>query len=371
MPYKYTWSATDQSGKKVIKEVEAKSASEAHSHLLAAGYSNLELKEDEIMTTARAGFQGALKATAKQRVAKLENPSGTTWEIIKPRLNEGKFLFLLLILVSSCLFYRRDFLVGGLIAFVFVVSLAFHVFVCLPLILYRKLVEAADWHRWRQMFFVIAMLKIIGRMSTVKVPATELIRYRAKAFAGMGKMEQALNETAQCEGRPESPSWLHKLLLAGLYGQAKQHDKAIELSLEALSENPNPIAWYDLANRYARYKHDAVKAREALTEAEKSPVAAHVKPYQARCRGIIAWLEGDFPTAEAELETAIHLLLQPKWLPFRDGHLAIARAYLCCALAKQGDMEGAKKNLNLAEKYLVATKEEELLAECRRLTGAN
>jgi tetratricopeptide (TPR) repeat protein len=152
-------------------------------------------------------------------------------------------------------------------------------------------------------------------------------------------------------------------------GTAKQHDKAIELSLAAISEHPSPVAWYDLANRYARYKRDAVKAREALIEGEKSPVAAHVKPYRARCRGIIAYLEGDYPVARTELETALRSLEQPKWKPFRDGHLAIARAYLCCVLAKQGDIQEAEKNLNLAMKYLVATKEDELLAECRESIG--
>jgi len=47
----------------------------------------------------------------------------------------------------------------------------------------------------------------------------------------------------------------------------------------------------------------------------------------------------------------------------------VARAYLCCVLTKQGDLAGAKKCLALAKEYLVATKEAELLAECRKLLG--
>jgi hypothetical protein len=79
-------------------------------------------------------------------------------------------------------------------------------------------------------------------------------------------------------------------------------------------------------------------------------------------------LEGDYAAARTELESAINLLDQRKWLAFKDWHLAIARAYLCCVLAKLGDMESAKKNLNLAREYLTATHEDELLAECGRLT---
>jgi tetratricopeptide (TPR) repeat protein len=369
MPYKYTWSATDQYGQKVIKEVEAPSALEAQSSLRAAGYSNLELKEDEIMTTARAGFSKTLRATTKQRVAKLENPSGTTWEILKPRLNEGKIIFLLLILVSSFLFYRRDFRVGGLITFALVVLLGSQVLTCLPLIYYRKLVKAADWYRWRQVLFLIGILKTIGKISIIKIPDTGLTRYRAKALAGLGNMQEALDEFKQCEGRPDCPGWLYKLFVAGLYTTAKQYDKAIENNLAAIAENPNPTASLDLANRYARYKRDPVKARESLAEADKSPLTNVAKRFRTRCLGVIAYLEGDYVTAKTELESYISSLENIKYLPFKDGHLAIARAYLCCVLAKQGDLPAAKKNLDLAREYLIATDEDELLAECRRLIG--
>lgn len=378
MPYKYTWSAKDQFGQKVIKEVEAQSAMEAHASLSAAGYSDLELKEDEIMTVAQSAFPekvkilgGEVQVTAEQRVQKLQNPSVTAWSLLKEHLDQGKFFFLVLILFSGYKFYRGNYISASLIMAALVLWLCFLIFMGLPLIYYRKLVEAVDWNRWPEVLSLTGTLKTMGRMSIVKVPATELTRFRAEAFAGMGNIEQGLAEFAPCEGRPECPGWLYKLLLARLYSTAKQYDKAIELTRTAISENPSPVAWYDLTNRYARYKRDAVKAREALTEAEKSPAVAHVKPYQARCRGIIAYLECDYPTAKTELETAVRLLEQVKWQPGRDGHLAIARAYLCCVLAKQGDIEGAKKNLNLAMEYLLATGEDELLAECRQLTGSN
>ena len=371
MPHKYTWSARDKSGQRVVREVEARSAAEAQETLLADGYSELELKEDELMTAFRAGYSRKIRATAKQRVHRLENPSGTTWEIVKLRLNKGKIVFLLLIVVSSYLYYCRDFLVGGLMTFAFVFLLTSHLSVDLPLICYRRISLASDWNRWREVLALVQALKIFGKIRLTQVPDTELMRFRAMAFVGIGNLQKGIEEFQKSEGSPDRPAWLYKLLLAGFYSNAKQHDKAIELCLASISENPNATAWYDLANRYARYKRDAVKAREALTEAEKGPALAHLKPYQARCRGIIANLEGDYSAAKRDLESAIHLLEQIKWRPGKDGHLAIARAYLCCVLATQGDMEMAKKNLNLARKYLVATDEDELLAECRRLTGSD
>jgi hypothetical protein len=43
--------------------------------------------------------------------------------------------------------------------------------------------------------------------------------------------------------------------------------------------------------------------------------------------------------------------------------------YLCCVLAKQGDLATAKKNFELVKDHLITTEENELLAECRQATG--
>ena len=88
----------------------------------------------------------------------------------------------------------------------------------------------------------------------------------------MGRLSEALAEYQQCEGRPDCPSWLYKLFVGSLYTTAKQYDKAIEYNLMSIAEKSTPTAYLDLANRYARYKKDPVMAREAMAEAEKSPI---------------------------------------------------------------------------------------------------
>ncbi len=117
------------------------------------------------------------------------------------------------------------------------------------------------------------------------------------------------------------------------------------------------------------YARNSNKAREAMAEADKSPMTEIAKPFRLRCLGVIAYLEGDYASAKRDLETAISLVDKVKWRPFKDGHLSIARAYLCCVLAKQGDAQEAKKNFRMAKNYLLATKEDELLADCRQATG--
>ena len=372
----YVWSAKNQLGQKVIKEIEAKTAEEAKTMLSAEGYSDLELKEEDIISAVHAGFTDKprflgeeIKVTAEQRLKHRDNPPITFAAAILRGISQSKVLFLLILLIGIYNGYRSHWISVLLLIFAGFVWLAFLVCVNSTLVYYNRLIRASDWNRWEEVLSLVETLKSVGRFSVAKIPEAELIRNRAKALAGMGRLGEALAEYKQCEGRPDCPSWLYKLFVAGLYDTAKSHDKAIEYNLVVIKENPVSTAWADLANRYARYKRDPVKAREALAEADKSPMVDIAKPFRIRCRGIIAYLEGDYATARHELENAIELVERSKNRPFRDGHLSVARSYLCCVLAKQGDLAGAKKLFASAKEYLEATKEDELLAECRQLTG--
>ena len=373
---KYTWTAKNKFGQTIIKEVTASTANEAQAVLLADGFSELELKEDDVMTTAQAGFSESpkmfgeeIKITTEERLKAQQNPTVTFADVIRKGVWQSKGLILLVLLIFAYQVYRGNFVSAMLLIVGLVVWLLFLICVGLPSVYYRKLILAADWSRWNEVLSLVDTLKKIGRIGLIKVPATELTRYRAKAFVGMGRFQDGLAEFQQCEGRPDCPSWLYKLFVAGLYTTAKRYDKAIEFNLEAIKENPNSTAWADLSYRYARYKRNPVKAREAMAEADKSPMTDIAKPFRLRCLGVIAYLEGDYAAAKRDLEASINLVEKVKWRPFKDGHLSIARAYLCCVLAKQGDLESAKKNFALVKDYLVATEENELLAECRQATG--
>jgi tetratricopeptide (TPR) repeat protein len=382
MPYFYTWSAKDPSGQTVIREIEADTSQQAKDILVAEGYTDLELKEDEVASVARAGFRNdnaflgePINVTAEDRLKHRDEPIVSHWDVLKKGIgaNAGTNVLWLLIIIAfvALQIYQKHYLSVFLLAGGLCLLLAFFICLGLPSVYYKKLIEAADWYRWDEVLSLVGSLKMIGRLSFIKIPDSELTRHRAKAFVGKGKLEDGLAEFRQCEGRPDCPAWLYKSFIAGLYTIAKRYDKAIEYNRMAIEENPRSTAWADLAYRYARYKRDSVKAREAEAEADKTPCTDVAKPFRARCRGVIAYLENDFTTARTELETAIQMTVNVKWRPFNDGHLAISRAYLSCVLAKQRDFAGAKKNFNLARKYLEATNENELMAECRGLIGNN
>jgi tetratricopeptide (TPR) repeat protein len=299
----------------------------------------------------------------------MENPTVTVWDVIRKGIWQTKGLILLVVCLFAVEVYRGNRLSAGLLIGGLITWIAFLICVGLPSVYYKKLILAADWNRWNEVLSLVDTLKAIGRMGLIKVPATELTRYRAKAFIGMGKLQEGLTEFQPCEGRPDCPSWLYKLLVAGLYTLAKEYDKAISLNLEVIAEHPDSTGWIDLSYRYARYKRNHAKAREAMAQADQFPLSKVAKPFRLRCVGVIAYLEGDYVAARQALETAIQVVEVVKWRPFKDGHLSIARAYLCCVLAKQGEASAARKNFALAKDYLIATDEEELLAECRQATG--
>ena len=260
---KYVWTAKDKSVQKVVREVEAETAEQARAILVEAGYSELVLKGDEIMAAARAGFPSTIKVlgeevgiTTEQWLKHLDNPTVTFWDVIRKGIGQSKLMCVLLPLFAAYAGYREHWVSALLLILALLAWLAFIVCIGLPSVYYRKLIMASDWYRWREVLSLVSTLESMGRFSFIKVPATELTRNRAKALAGMGRLDEALVEYKQCEGRPDCPTWLYKQFVGSLYTTAKQYDKGIESSLVSIAEKPTPTAWADLANRYARYKRD-------------------------------------------------------------------------------------------------------------------
>jgi tetratricopeptide (TPR) repeat protein len=183
-------------------------------------------------------------------------------------------------------------------------------------------------------------------------------------MAGLGRLPEAVQFYSQFQNQPGAPSWLFKSHLSTLYNIAGDHDKAIALIREAIAEKPDGILHVDLANHLARYKKDPAGARAALQQLDMSVVPEVAKPFVTRCRGIVAWLEGDYQTARQELETAVRLMEVSRHLPFMNGLRCVAKGYLCCVYGKLGDLEAARRHYCEARAYLTVTKETELLGAC-------
>lgn len=158
-------------------------------------------------------------------------------------------------------------------------------------------------------------------------------------------------------------AWLGFMIGAAL---ANRHDKALECAKKSLEENPTPVMQLELANQLARYHNDATGAGVALREGEKATVPEILKPFVRRIHGVIAYLEKDYASAKTELESSIKMMEATPHVAGRDGNIRVARAYLCCVLVKLGDFVEARKQFEQAKEYLIATKENELLAACEQ-----
>lgn len=373
----YVWKAKDHSGKPVVREVMANTAAESKSVLAADGYTDLVLFEDDVAATAAeqmdAGkmFGEPIVVTATDRVKQSTKPQLNLWRALLEGVLQSKGLIIILGALAGFLLYRQNYFGALLAVGAIILWLLFVVCLSLPAIYYNKLHRAVDWHRWEEVLELVGKLEANRKINFIKVPQVELTRNRAKALAGLGRVEEGLAEYKKCDGQPGCPSWLHKAFVAGIYDTAKQYDKAIEYTLLSLEDKENPSMYPDLAYRLARFKRDAVNARKALEKAENAVLPEYAKPFLLRSRGWICYLEHNFVEARKAFEESIDYMERTRNQPFRDGGISIAKAHLACILAKQGELELAKKNYLEAKHYLIDADEKDLQDECVRIIGVS
>ncbi|MCE5339930.1 MAG: hypothetical protein LLF92_02205 [Planctomycetaceae bacterium] len=156
----------------------------------------------------------------------------------------------------------------------------------------------------------------------------------------------------------------HKLQLAGIYDIAKEYEKGLELTWQSLSEKQTPTIYIDLIDRLLRRKSDAVKVREIIGQIDESSMMDVMKPFYIRCRGILAYLEGDYNLANDELHKSLITFEKIQNSPLIEGETNITKAYYCCVLAKSGNLTEAKKYFAQAKNYLIAAGESNLMNEC-------
>ncbi len=372
----YVWIAKNSLGNSVTREVTTDTVEESREVLLAEGCTDLSLMTDDIMAAASSGmpntitlFDEEIKITEADKLKHRNKKPATFLRVLWDGMWQSKQLLFGILVLGAWQAYRGSTLGLVLTGVGLLAWLAFILVVSLPSIYYDRLHRAADWHRWDEVLDAVEALEKIGQFHFIKVPAPELGRYRAKALAARGHLNEALAGYAQFENQPGCPRWLYLAFVASLHDLAKQYDLGLGYTLKAIQEKNNPVLFLDLANRYARRKKDAVRARAALVEAEKGIIPDVVKAGHLRYRGIVAYVEGDYAGAKKELESSLEVMEQNRNQPYRDGSINIARAYLCCVLARLGDTEGARSNLAAARDYLAATGETELLQECKQMAG--
>ena len=369
---RFIWAAKDNLGKPIVRELVAKTIEESKAILLAEGCTDLELKSDEIMDIARAQFDtndAGDDMPAKDWLKSRDKPPPTFLNIMFRSVVDFKGLYLILILLLVFNLYLGYKIPAIVTAAILIAGPFFYTWLALPGIYYEKLNKAKDWHRWEEVLKLVGVLEKIRYVHFIKLPKNELIRYRAQALAGLGRLTEALAVFQQCENQPKLPSWLYKAQLAGIYDIAGEHDKSLEYAWSALEEKRQPIICLDLAYRLLHYKKDTIQAHKLLAEVDKSVLVDYAESFYLQSLGMLSYLEGDYTSAKSNLEKSLEIIDQFKYLPFRDGIINTLKGYLCCVLAKRGDLAQARKYFMQSKKYLVAAKETVLLEECKRAIG--
>jgi tetratricopeptide (TPR) repeat protein len=372
----FVWTAKNRFGNSVVREISADSTEQAITQLLAEGCTEIELKENEVIAAVRTGFHKPklfgeeLKITAQDRVKQRNKPPLTFGRALGQAVFHSSVICICVILLAAYEIYRSNIVSAVILGFGLLFWLGYQVCVQLPAIYHKKLLKALDWHRWEEVLRLVAKLRSINRIHFIKVPETALLRYRAKALAGLGNLPQALQEFAPCENQPGCPSWLYKTLVADIYDTAKQHDKALELVKLSLEEKKTPSVYIGLATRLLRCKKGPEEVKAALAEAEKGTLIEDIeKPIVLTCHGVIANLEKDYSAAKKHFQAALEIMERTRHMPHRDGHINRTKARLSCVVAKEGDLVAARKLFSEANEYLVATKETELIEECKQALG--
>jgi len=368
----FIWTAKDRQGKPMIRELSAETIEESKAMLLAEGYTDLELKSDEIIDASRrvyASINKGRKSSPEELVRNSGNLQQTTLKLILETIIHDCWLYIMMISMMILVFGNGQKILTVIIGIVLLSWLIFRIWLRLPEIYYAKLNKAKEWHRWQGVLRIAKRCEQIRSMHIIKLPQTELIQSRAQALAGLGRLSEALAEFQQYENQPGVQSWLYKAQLAGIYGIAKEYDMSLEYMWKAIQEKPTPTLYLDFANRLLRYKKDTIKAREALSEVEKSTIIDIARPHYLLCKGILAYIEGDYDFSKMQIMASLKIVDNDRNRPFRDGFISVINSYLCCVLAKLGDLTTAKKCFEKAREYLIATGEKELMMECQKAIG--
>ena len=145
------------------------------------------------------------------------------------------------------------------------------------------------WARWSEMLAALPAVRSF-------VPAPHYAFCEAKALAGLGRVEEALDTVRPFADDPKTPAWLYWGQLADVFHVARLGNRAIECSEKAVEHAPdNPTVLIDLGRCHAcAYHRDTVRARPLLEQAKSHEISDLLRPFIMMAEGVLA-LEEDQP----------------------------------------------------------------------------
>jgi HAMP domain-containing protein len=363
--YLLTGRRTD--GLKVTERVEAASADAAVESLRKRGFSEIVLHTDEVMAL-HPGQSSVAEVITPQEYVELRNIGGFwggVWFMARRmyRSMRGTNLFLL-----GLIGIRRfmgvpwnlwDWLVAATLLFPLVFVLAIQVFS--PTRRYTRFLHAVAWGQWDD------VLRQIGGLEG-RVPAYDLAAQKAKALAGLGRLDEALQVIHQVANDPQVPPWLFQSFLEDVYTRAHKTDEAIQAAEKAVELAPdNATVLLNLALDYLAHRRNVSRARQLIEQVRSHALSDLLVPMFQIAEGLLALEDGHFQKAKLHLDAAATGLA-----PFQNASPLIGafqdniHAYQAIVAVAIGDAVGAQRHFRAAEPRLRALRSVELLGRCQQ-----
>lgn len=368
----YLATGRNSDGKKVTERVDTTSADEALRILRERGYDDIELHTDDV--GAHYTRQSAVNEVISpgQILWFRRMPSSLAFYLIVT-LELDKKGWTWCVLPLALLAYRRysqlPWIWGETVTVVLLLSpLAWGLggqFFRGQARRYRNLMEAVAWGRWEE---VLAEADSVGKA----VPADDIAFQKAKALAGLGRLEEGLRVVKPFSDGVKIPEWMYLSRLAGVYQTAKCPDESAASMKEALSLVPdNATILIDIANSEVWLRHNPRRARELLARARTHALSDVIKLFAVYTDGLIALEERREREASPLLQQAYEGLYALRHAtPLMGITLDKIHVGLGLALAATGDEDAARSHFKQAMPRLQALKLDDHIARCEKALAA-
>ncbi|MGD0814890.1 MAG: hypothetical protein ABSA83_14895 [Verrucomicrobiota bacterium] len=236
--------------------------------------------------------------------------------------------------------------------------------------LFKKMHSARTWQRWDEVLDCLNKLQDSQRSTNIVIGDSSMVRYRALALAGLGKVDDAVAYFRNAAEKADMPKGLYFGLLANIYAVAKQYDKALACHRQALQEaTDKSTACIDLGIYLVRRFNRPEEARPLLAQAETAQLSELARLHLHVVRGMIAFREKDYKAMDKEMLEAL-AGFQKRALPrpyIFEGSIRTTQGCLAISNAALGNKAAAVRYFAQSEQYLATIGLDDLLTQYRDL----